>query len=101
MSATAFSFEPGVDRPGRHFTTILRPHHDARRRLEVAAGGIHGDGWASQTAVSSQTRSTDRVEVSSRQVSSDRRFHYYSILFAIAMLLASRPLVEESGRIGD
>jgi hypothetical protein len=58
-------------------------------------------GRADQAVVTSQTRSTERVEVSSSQDSRDRRFHYYSILFAIAMLLATLPVDEESGPIAD
>jgi hypothetical protein len=58
--------------------------------------------WSEQApAVAVSTRSAPLDEARSNRESVDRRFHYYSILFAIAMLLASRPVDGEGGPIVD
>jgi hypothetical protein len=57
-------------------------------------------GWNDQAiAEAESTQAPDRVEACSSQESIDRRFHYYSMLFAIAMLLAALPVDEEISTI--
>jgi hypothetical protein len=55
-------------------------------------------GWDDQVPPETESiQPLDQVEAGSGRESIDRRFHYYSIVIAIAMLLAALPVEEEDG----